>query len=61
LVSEAYAGIKGRLRINELVDTLSTLTLRGGGVDIRIVAELIGDTPEVCLRLYCHTNEQAIR
>ena len=54
------AGIKGRLRIHDCRDTFATLALRGG-VDIRTVAELIGDSPEVALRRYCHSDERTKR
>jgi integrase len=54
------AGVKGRLRIHDCRDTFATLALRGG-VDIRTVAELIGDTPEVALKRYCHSDERTKR
>ena len=54
------AGIKGRVRIHDLRDTFATWMLRGG-IDIRTVADLIGDTPEVCLKRYCHTDEKMKR
>jgi integrase len=61
------AGIKDRVRIHDLRDTFASRLLRGDdensilGVDIRTVAELIGDTPEVALKRYCHTNEKTMR
>jgi integrase len=54
------AEIKGRVRIHDLRDTFATLALRGG-VDIRTVAELIGDSPEVALKRYCHSDERTKR
>jgi integrase len=54
------AKIKGRVRIHDLRDTFATLALRGG-VDIRTVAELIGDSPEVALKRYCHSDEKTKR
>jgi integrase len=58
--AKTRAGIKGRLRIHDCRDTFATLALRGG-VDIRTVAELIGDSPEVALRRYCHSDERTKR
>ena len=54
------AGIKGRLRIHDLRDTFATWRLRAG-VDIRTVAELIGDSPEITLRRYCHSDTRTKR
>jgi integrase len=65
--AKVKAGIKGRLRIHDLRDTYATRLLRGSdedgipGVDIRTVAELIGDTPQVALERYCHTDERVKR
>ena len=58
--AKTRAGIKGRLRIHDLSDTFATLALRGG-VDIRTVAELIGDSPEIALKSYCHCDERTKR
>jgi integrase len=58
--AKTRAGIKGRLRIHDCRDTFATLALRGG-VDIRTVAELIGDSPEVALKKYCHSDERTKR
>jgi integrase len=58
--AKTRAGIKGRLRIHDCRDTFATLALRGG-VDIRTVAELIGDSPEVALKRYCHSDERTKR
>jgi len=54
------AKIKGRVRIHDLRDTFATLALRGG-VDIRTVADLIGDSPEMALKRYCHSDEKTQR
>lgn len=54
------ADVKGRVRIHDLRDTFATMALRGG-VDIRTVAELIGDSPEVALKRYCHSDERTKR
>jgi integrase len=54
------AKVKGRVRIHDLRDTFATMALRGG-VDIRTVAELIGDSPEVALKRYCHSDEKTKR
>jgi len=51
----AAAEIKGRVRIHDLRDTFATQSLRNG-VDIRTVAEIIGDSPEVALKRYCHSD-----
>lgn len=56
----AKAKIKGRVRIHDLRDTFATLALRGG-VDIRTVADLIGDSPEVALKRYCRSDEKTQR
>lgn len=58
--AKTKAGIKGRLRIHDLRDTFATWRLRAG-VDLRTLAELIGDSPEVTLRRYCHTDERTKR
>ena len=58
--AKTRAGIKGRLRIHDCRDTFATLALRGG-VDIRTVAELIGDSPEVALKRYCQSDERTKR
>ena len=54
------AEVKGRVRIHDIRDTFATMALRGG-VDIRTVAELIGDSPEVALKRYCHSDERTKR
>lgn len=54
------AGITGPVRIHDLRDTFATMALRGG-IDIRTVAELIGDTPEVALKRYCHSDDKTKR
>jgi integrase len=54
------AEIKGRVRIHDLRDTYATQSLRRG-VDIRTVADLIGDSPEVALKRYCHSDERTRR
>jgi integrase len=54
------AGIKARVRIHDLRDTFATWALRAG-VDVRTVAELIGDTPAITLARYCHTDERTMR
>lgn len=54
------AGITGRVRIHDLRDTFATQALRGG-VDLRTVAELIGDDPATALKRYCHTDERMMR
>lgn len=54
------AGIKGRLRLHDLRDTFATWRLRAG-VDIRTVSELIGDSPEITLRRYCHSDARTKR
>lgn len=65
--AKTRAGIKGRLRIHDCRDTYATLLLRGDperaipGVDIRTVAELIGDDPATALKRYCHSNERVMR
>ncbi len=58
--AKAKAGIKGRLRIHDLRDTYATWQLRAG-VDIRTIADLIGDTPEVALKRYCHSDARTKR
>lgn len=54
------AEIKGRVRIHDLRDTFATKLLRNG-VDIRTVAEIIGDDPATALKRYCHTDERTMR
>jgi len=49
------AGIAGRTRIHDLRDTFATMALRAG-VDLKTVAAIIGDSAEMCLRRYCHTD-----
>lgn len=58
--AKTNAGIKGRLRIHDLRDTYATWQLRAG-VDIRTVSELIGDSPEVTLKRYCHSDARTKR
>lgn len=58
--AKAKAGISGRLRIHDCRDNFATLDIHRG-VEIRTVAELIGDNPEVCLKRYCLINQKTMR
>jgi len=58
--AKTKAGITGRLRMHDLRDTFATWRLRAG-VDIRTVSELIGDSPEVTLKRYCHSDAKTKR
>jgi integrase len=58
--AKTKTGITGRLRMHDLRDTFATWRLRAG-VDIRTVSELIGDSPEVTLKRYCHSDAKTKR
>ncbi|MCK7476628.1 MAG: hypothetical protein M0C28_02985 [Candidatus Moduliflexus flocculans] len=52
--------ITARVEIHDLWDTFATQALQGG-IDIRTVAEYIGDDPAAALKRYCHTDERVMR